>query len=41
MPMVSACASTRESDVWPIPRLGELATRVNEIASAGLASSVR
>ena len=32
MPIVSACARTRESDVWPIPRRGELATRVNEIA---------
>ena len=28
MPIVSAWSSTRESDVWPIPRRGELATRV-------------
>ena len=30
MPIVSACASTRDSDVCPIPRWGELATRVND-----------
>ena len=37
----AACASTRESDVCPIPRLGELATRVKEITSYGLARTVR
>ena len=41
MPIVSACASTRESDVCPMPRRGEFATRVNEIASCGFESSVR
>ena len=41
MPIVSACASTRESDVWPIPRLGEFAIRVNAPPSAGLTRNVR
>ena len=41
MPIVSAWAMTRESDVWPIPRLGELATRVKETTSCGLARIVR
>ena len=33
-PIVSAWASTRESDVCPMPRLGELAIRVNAPPSA-------
>ena len=41
MPIVSAWASTRESDVCPIPRLGELATRVKDTASCGLPRTVR
>ena len=41
MPIVSAWSSTRDSDVCPIPRLGELATRVNDTTSCGLASTVR
>ena len=41
MPIVSAWLSTRDSDVCPIPRRGELATRVNETTSCGLASTVR
>ena len=41
MPIVSACASTRESDVWPMPRFGELAIRVNAPPSAGLTRNVR
>ena len=40
-PIVSACERTRESEVWPSPRLGELATRVNAPASCGLAMNVR
>jgi hypothetical protein len=39
--MVSAWLSTRESDVCPIPRLGELATRVKETTSCGFCSTVR
>ena len=41
IPIVSAWLSTRESDVWPIPRRGELATRVNAFASCGLTRKVR
>ena len=40
-PIVSACESTRDSEVCPIPRFGELATRVNAPASCGLARNVR
>ena len=40
-PSVAAWAITRESEVWPIPRRGLLATRVKLIWSAGLASSER
>ena len=32
---------TRASEVWPIPRRGELATRVKLTTSNGLASSER
>ena len=41
MPVVSAWVSTRESDVWPSPRRGELAMRVNAPASCGLIRKVR
>ena len=41
IPIVSAWASTRDSDVCPIPRLGELATRVKAPPSAGLTRKVR
>ena len=41
MPIVSAWASTRDSDVWPIPRFGELATRVKAPPSAGLIRKIR
>ena len=41
IPIVSACASTRESDVCPIPRFGALAIRVNAPPSAGLTRNVR
>jgi hypothetical protein len=40
-PIVSAWESTRESDVCPSPRLGELAIRVNVCASWGLTRKVR
>ena len=40
-PIVCAWAMTRPSDVWPIPRRGELTTRVNETTSKGLARIVR
>ena len=32
IPIAAACASTRDSDVCPIPRRGELAIRVNAVA---------
>ena len=41
MPVVLASATTRDSDVCPMPRRGELAMRVKEIASCGLTSTVR
>ena len=41
MPIVSACEMTRDSDVWPMPRFGELATRVKETTSCGLPRTVR
>jgi hypothetical protein len=41
MPIVSACESTRESDVCPNPRRGEFAIRVNALASCGLTMKVR
>ncbi len=31
----------RDSDVWPMPRLGELTTRLKLTTSKGLASSDR
>ena len=41
IPIVSAYDSTRESDVCPSPRFGELAIRVNAPASCGLTRNVR
>ncbi len=41
IPIVSAWERTRPSDVAPIPRFGEFATRANEIASCGLESRIR
>jgi hypothetical protein len=41
MPSVSAWESTRDSDVCPIPRRGELAIRPNAPASCGLTRNVR
>ena len=40
-PIVSAKERTRESEVWPSPRFGEFATRVNAPASCGLIRKVR
>ena len=40
-PVVLTWESIRAWVCWPIPRRGELMTRPNEIASAGLASSWR
>ena len=40
-PIVSAWLSTRDSDVCPSPRRGELAIRVNALASCGLTRNVR
>ena len=40
-PSVFACESSRAWVVLPIPRRGELTTRVNETASAGFASRLR
>ncbi len=37
----AAYASTRDSDVCPIPRRGEFAIRVNAPASCGLTRNVR
>jgi hypothetical protein len=41
MSIVAAWASTRESDVCPIPRLGEFAIRVNAPPSAPLTRKLR
>ena len=41
IPIVSAWLSTRDSDVCPSPRRGELAIRVNAFASCGLTRNVR
>ena len=41
MPIASACASTRDIEVWPRPRLGEFAIRVNAVPSCGLTRNVR
>ena len=40
-PIVFANASSFDTEVAPIPRRGELTTRVNEPASCGLTSTVR
>ena len=40
-PIVFACASTRLTVVWPMPRLGVFTTRAKETESAGLVSNVR
>ena len=37
----SACESTRDSEVWPRPRFGELAIRVKAPWSCGLTMKVR
>ena len=41
IPIVFANASTRDIDVEPIPRRGELTIRVNAPTSCGLISTVR
>ena len=41
IPSVFACDSTRETEVFPIPRRGLLTIRVNEPASCGLTSTCR
>jgi hypothetical protein len=41
MPIVSACGEDRCSDVWPMPRLGELAIRENWLTSCGLCRQVQ
>jgi hypothetical protein len=41
MPIASACAITRDSDVCPSPRRGEFAIRVNAPWSCGLTMNVR
>ena len=40
-PVVLACATTRDSDVWPIPRRGEFTIRVKPTTSAGFLRTVR
>ena len=41
LPVVLANASTRDIEVEPIPRLGELTIRMNEPLSCGLTNTCR